>query len=173
VKIIAFGASNSKTSINKQLASYAASLVKNAQVEVLDLNDYELPLFSVDLEQEIGEPEHAKHFFEKITNADALVISFAEHNGSYSAVYKNLLDWCSRINVAVFQDKSAVFLATSLGPGGANSVLQTAIASAPFFGADIKGSFSLPSFYENFDLEKQLISNVELQEQLANVMKSL
>ncbi len=37
-KIIAFGASSSKTSINKQLATYAAKQFKDATVEVLDLN---------------------------------------------------------------------------------------------------------------------------------------
>ena len=41
MKIIAFGASSSKKSINKTLATYVASLVKGAKVEVLDLNDYE------------------------------------------------------------------------------------------------------------------------------------
>ena len=38
-KIIAFGGSTSQTSINKQLATYAAHLFSNAEVEVLDLND--------------------------------------------------------------------------------------------------------------------------------------
>ena len=75
--------------------------------------------------------------------------------------------------MAVFQNKPTIFLATSLGPGGANSVLQAAIASAPFFGAEIKGSFSLPSFFDNFDLEKQLISNDDFQQKLLSVMQGL
>ena len=44
-KIIAFAGSSSKTSINKQLVTYAANLFENASVEVLDLNDYEMPYF--------------------------------------------------------------------------------------------------------------------------------
>ena len=40
MKIIAFAGSNSLTSINKQLVSYAVSLFKEADAEVLDLNDY-------------------------------------------------------------------------------------------------------------------------------------
>lgn len=47
-KIIAFGASSSKNSINKQLAIYVAGQFKNASVEILDLNDYEMPIFSTD-----------------------------------------------------------------------------------------------------------------------------
>lgn len=54
MKVIAFAASSSKESINKQLVTYAANLIENAEVEVLDLNDYELPLFSVDKEKRIG-----------------------------------------------------------------------------------------------------------------------
>ncbi|MEO8255397.1 MAG: NAD(P)H-dependent oxidoreductase, partial [Flavobacterium sp.] len=52
MKITAFGGSNSKHSINKHFATYAASLFENADVEVLDLNDFAMPLFSVDLEKE-------------------------------------------------------------------------------------------------------------------------
>lgn len=96
--VIAFAASSSKKSINKQLVTYATSLLENAQVDILDLNDYELPLFSQDREEELGQPDLAKEFLAKITASDAIVISFAEHNGSYSAAYKNLFDWCSRIN---------------------------------------------------------------------------
>ena len=96
MKIIAFAASSSRQSINKQLVSYAASLVENAQVEVLDINDYEMPLYSADREAELGKPQLAQDFLDKIATADALVIGFAEHNGSYTAAYKNLFDWSSR-----------------------------------------------------------------------------
>ena len=50
-KILAFAGSSSKTSINKQLATYAANQFENASVEVIDLNDYEMPVISVDKEK--------------------------------------------------------------------------------------------------------------------------
>ncbi len=65
MKLLAFAASSSKKSINKQLAAYAASLLEGADVEVLDLNDYELPLYSVDKEQELGHPQLAQAFMAK------------------------------------------------------------------------------------------------------------
>jgi chromate reductase, NAD(P)H dehydrogenase (quinone) len=40
MKILAIGTSNSRDSINRELAAYAASLVEKAQIEVLDINDY-------------------------------------------------------------------------------------------------------------------------------------
>ena len=55
MKIIAFGGSNSQQSINKKLATYVAHLFENYEVEVLDLNDFAMPLFSVDLEKEVGQ----------------------------------------------------------------------------------------------------------------------
>ncbi|MEP4192505.1 MAG: NAD(P)H-dependent oxidoreductase, partial [Sneathiella sp.] len=103
MKILAFGASSSKKSINKKLASHAASMVQNGDIEILDLNDFELPLFSEDKEEELGHPQLAKEFLNKISNADGLIISFAEHNGSYTAAYKNIFDWASRIDPKVYQ----------------------------------------------------------------------
>lgn len=173
MKLLAFAASNSRASINKQLVTYAASLVPGAEVELLDLNDYELPLFSVDREQELGQPELARQFLQKIADADALLISFAEHNMSFTAAWKNLYDWCSRIETRVYQGKPAVLLSTSPGGRGGANVLEYALKSAPRFGADIKGSFSLPSFNDNFDQTAGVVSNEEMDTQLKEVVASL
>ena len=58
----------------------------------------------------------AKAFLAKIEEADFLVVSLAENNGNYSAAFKNVFDWCSRITVKVFQEKPMLLMATS--PGG-------------------------------------------------------
>ena len=173
MKIVAFGASPSKNSINKKLATYAASLFENAEVEVLDLNDYQMPLFSVDVEAEIGQHELAKAFLVKIESADFLVVSMAENNGNYSVAFKNVFDWSSRIMGKVFQGKPMLLMATSPGGRGGASSLEIAKNAFPRYGADIKAAFSLPSFNENFDVEKGVISNVELDNQLKEVVRSL
>jgi NAD(P)H-dependent FMN reductase len=173
MKILAFAATSSTKSINNRLVSYAASQLEEADTEILNINDYELPLFSEDREAELGQPELAKAFLEKIGNSDALIISFAEHNGSYTVAYKNIFDWASRINPKVFQNKPMVLLATSPGPGGASSVLATATASAPFFDGVVKASLSVPSFYENFDIEQGRINNDEIHGQLLTAVNSL
>jgi len=173
MKILAFAASNSSKSINKQLVSYAASLVEGAEVELLDLNDYEMPLFSEDREQELGHPELAKAFLAKIAASDALMISFAEHNGSYSAAYKNLFDWSSRLGKKVYQDKPMVLLSTSPGPRGGASVLAAATGSMPFFGGDVKASLAIPSFNENFDAEHGMLRNGELNIKLIEAVSQL
>lgn len=172
MKIIAFGGSNSQHSINKKLAAYAAGLFENADVEVLDLNDYAMPLFSVDLEKEVGQHELAKAFLAKLASADILVVSLAENNNNYSSAFKNLFDWSSRITKEVFQQKPMLLLATSPGSRGGASVLEIARNALPRYGAEIKGTFSLPAFGANFDLQENKISNVELDKELKDIIKS-
>jgi NAD(P)H-dependent FMN reductase len=173
MKLLAFAASSSSKSINKQLATYAASLVPNATVEILDINDYEMPIFSQDKEEVLGQPHAAQAFYAKLGQADAIIISFAEHNGSYTAAYKNLFDWTSRIDMKLFQNKPMILLATSPGPGGAKTVLAAAAGSAPYFAADVKGNLSIPSFFDNFDSAKQQISNPVILNELKAVLAQL
>jgi NAD(P)H-dependent FMN reductase len=171
-KIIAFGASSSKTSINKQLATYAANQFKDVEVEILDLNDYEMPIFSTDKETDNGIPQLAHDFYSKLGTADLIVISFAEHNGAYSAAFKNIFDWTSRINAKTFQEKLTLLLSTSPGPRGGSSVLEIAKNRFPFQGAVVKGSFSLPSFYENFDAVNGIINDA-YKNQLMGIVNSI
>jgi len=173
MKVLAIGATNSKTSINKTLVNYAAGLIENAEVEPLDLNDYEMPIYSVEREEMLGIHELATQFFNKIGSADGVVISFAEYNGSYTSAYKNIFDWCSRIDMKVFQNKPMILLATSPGVGGAQSVLKAAVESAPFFGANLKGWLSVPSFYDNFDVKNQVLCNDELKSKLIKITQKV
>ncbi len=173
MKLLAFAASNSSQSINKRLVSYAAQLVPNSITEVLDLNDYELPLFSEDREKALGQPQIAHDFLMKIAECDALMISFAEHNGSMTAAYKNLFDWCSRINNKVYQDKPMVLLATSPGGRGGKGALEKALIEVPRFAGKVVGHFSLPSFYDQFDSEKNEIKDPAMQQKLVDVVLKL
>ena len=172
MKVLAF-ASNNKHSINRALATYAANLIDDATVEVLDINDYEMPIFSDDRERELGQPDQARRFFQKIGEADAIIVSFAEHNGSYTAAYKNLFDWTSRIDGKFYQNKPMLMLASSPGPGGASSVLASAKSSAGYFAADVKAAISVPSFYVNFDVESNELTNAHIKEEIWQAVQLL
>lgn len=178
MKLLALAASNSTESINRQLVTHAAhllegGLIDDVSTELLDLNDYEMPIYSPEREASGGVPQLAQDLFAKIGAADALLLSFAEHNGTYTAAYKNVLDWVSRIDMRLFQDKPTVMLATSPGPGGAGNVLQAAVGAAPFAGGDLRGSLSVPSFYENFDAANGTLTNPELATELRSVLSAL
>lgn len=175
-KILTLGASSSRTSINKQFASWAASHLDRVEVDLADLNDYALPLFSVDRESSEGIPQGAQNFLARIQASDALILSLAEHNGSYTAVFKNLLDWTSRAGKDLWSGKRMLLLSTSPGGRGGSSVLAAANASFPHLGAKIAGSFALPSFYENFNPSKGITTpslKREFDTQLAIYQSSL
>ncbi len=170
MKILAFGTSNYKNSINQQLALYAASLFKEASVDTLDLNDVEMPIFSLEREEKSGIPIHAHQFLHKIANADVLVISLSEHNGTYSAAFKNIFDWASRITGKVFQEKPLLLLATSNGARGGIAVLNSAMDRWKYMGGNIKASFSLPEFDKNFDT-KSGITQKEFKDKLLRAVE--
>ena len=172
-RVITFAASSSSRSINKQLVSYAAGLVADAEVEILDLNDFELPLFSEDRETQLGQPKPARRFYQLIGECDGLIISFAEHNGCYSAVYKNLYDWTSRIDPKVYQGKPMILLATSPGVRGGRTVLDLALSQIPRFGGEVRGSLSVPRFYDNFDTEAGRLTDPELDRELVDLLRRL
>lgn len=169
--IIAFAGSNSKTSINKQLATYAASLVNNVKVTVLDLNDFELPLYGMDTETTLGkQPDNAHKLLEFIQSADGVVLSLAEHNGAYSTVFKNAFDWMSRINGKVFAKKPMLLMATSPGGRGGETVLEIAKGRFPFHDGNVVATYSFPFFDDNFSGGK--ISNPALNAQLLEEVKT-
>jgi len=168
-KIVAFGASSSTCSINKKLAIYAAHHVSNAEVNVLDLNDYEMPIFSVDRQDNDGFPQRAHDLKRILLAADGIIISFAEHNGSYTAAFKNVFDWVSRFQDNVWYSNPMLLLATNDGARGAKTVLEQAhnriARNNPY---DIP-SFSLPNFPKTFDENKGILDS-KLETQFQNAL---
>ena len=169
-KIIAFAGSNSNESINKQLATYAANQVSDAEIAVLDLNDYELPVYGIDYEEAHGIPDNAKKFLKTIQLADGIILSLAEHNGAYSAVFKNIFDWMSRIDGKLWNGIPMLLMATSPGARGGAGVLEIAKNRFPFMGGNIVAEFSFPSFNDNFN--EGTIINENLSNDLNVVVKT-
>ncbi|MGK0412527.1 MAG: chromate reductase [Polaribacter sp.] len=149
-KVIVFAGSNSNKSINKELAKYAASLVKNVELEILDLNDFELPVYGIDEETKNGIPKKVIEFLEAVHSADGIILSLAEHNGNFSAAFKNVYDWSSRIEQKLWKNIPMLLMATSPGGRGGATVLAIAKSGFPYMGGNIVADFSLSSFYENF-----------------------
>ncbi|MSU89401.1 NADPH-dependent FMN reductase [Rhodobacteraceae bacterium 2CG4] len=156
MKILAFAATNSSNSINRALVEFAAErlgsvMSPKAEVAFVDLNDFEMPIYSIDRERASGIPQAAKSFFDRIGEADAVLVSFAEHNGSVTSAWKNLFDWMSRIDMKLWQDKPVVFLAATPGPRAGAGVLGHQAQLAPFFGADLRGVRGIGTWGEAWD----------------------
>ena len=159
-KILSFGASNSKQSINKKFAEYVSQLIPNITNTMIDLNDFEMPIYSFDREIEEGMPLLAYKFKDLIRSCDGLIISLAEHNGSYSAAFKNIFDWVSRIkDGSIWYDKPILLLSTSPGIRGGKTVLNTAETTFRIMSNGEIISFSLPEFNKNFSIKSFLYEN--------------
>ena len=170
-KILAFGASSSKDSINKKLASFVANKIAPEEAILVDLNDYEMPIYSDDRKKEIGIPDLAYDFKKLIKYSDGIVISFAEHNGSYTAAFKNIYDWISVIEKLVWNNKPLLLLSTSPGARGGKSVLEAALSRFSRESNRDIPSFTLPFFDQNFSAEygitdEQLMDELEEQVKL-------
>ncbi|MEQ5792911.1 NAD(P)H-dependent oxidoreductase [Muricauda sp. NFXS6] len=149
-RIITIAGSNSQKSINKRLLNYTSGLLENVEIISIDFNDYVLPIYGVDFETENGIPPAVKRLDRLFDTADGFMISLAEHNGSYAAVFKNTIDWLSRVNMKIWREKPMLLMATSPGARGGATVLESARGYFPYMGANITDTFSLPSFYDHF-----------------------
>jgi chromate reductase, NAD(P)H dehydrogenase (quinone) len=97
-KILAFAGSTRTESFNKKLARIAVEGARaaGADVTLIDLRDYPLPLFDGDLEAAHGLPEKARDLKALFLAHDGLLLSCPEYNSSITAVLKNTIDWVSR-----------------------------------------------------------------------------
>jgi len=164
IKIIAFGASSSKNSINKKLASFVANKIAPEEATIIDLNDFEMPIYSEDRHSDEGVPKKALEFKKIINESNGLVISLAEHNGSYTSAFKNIYDWISVIEKTVWGNKPILLMSTSDGARGGKSVLETALSRLSRQSNFDIPHFILPNFSENFSEEFGITNQTLLNE---------
>lgn len=150
-KILAFSGSNSSKSINKNLLTNVLSLANRVEIELIDLRDFPAAVFSVDLEEKEGFPKSMKDLLIKMRAADGYLISVPEHNGSMPAVFKNSIDWISRMGGKIFNNKPTVFLSASPGGRGGASVLEHLNKIMPHRGAEIIGTHGVASFHDKLE----------------------
>ena len=115
----------------------------------------------------------ATKMYEMMGATDAILFSFAEHNGSYTTAWKNIIDWMTRIDREIFQGSKLVMLSATPGPMAGANVLRSATASAPIFGGELVGSMGVGKFMENFDGASGEVTNPELLAELKTVLSAL
>lgn len=126
ISLVAFAGSTRIGSFNRKLVRIAAEGAgeAGADVEVLELADYSMPLMNEDLEAEKGMPPGAAGFKRKLLESRGFIISAPEYNGSISPLLKNVLDWASRSSKAdekplsAYTGKAAVLMSASPGSLG-------------------------------------------------------
>lgn len=132
IKILAFAGSGRRDSVNKKVVNVAAAGAREAGAEVtfVQLEDFNMPLFTEDLEAEKGMDEGGQKFKELLMEHDGFLIASPEYNSSYSALFKNAIDWASRKldgekPLEAYRGKVAGIMAASPGALGGMRVLVT------------------------------------------------
>ena len=129
-KILAFAGSTRTDSFNKKVIKIAADGARaaGAEVTLVDLRDFPMPLYDGDLEAASGLPEHAKRLKKLFLEHGGLMISTPEYNSSVPGVLKNAIDWVSRSEpgesaLAAYEGKVAILMSASpAGLGGVRSL---------------------------------------------------
>ncbi len=133
VNILAFAGSTRADSFNKKLVKIAAQGAKEqgAEVTVIDLRDFPMPLYDGDLEGAEGLPENALKLKALMRQQQGFLIASPEYNSGYSAVLKNSIDWVSRVleqgepPLVAFSGKTASIMSASPGAlGGLRGLYQ-------------------------------------------------
>jgi chromate reductase, NAD(P)H dehydrogenase (quinone) len=129
-KLLAFAGSIRQESFNRKALDYAVAGARDAGAEVtlIDLRDYALPLFDQDWESANGVPENAVNLKHLFIEHQGLLIASPEYNSSITPLLKNTLDWISRpwqgqSGLVPYQNKVAALVSASAGAlGGLRSL---------------------------------------------------
>lgn len=176
-KILAFTGSNHSKSINRELLKFTIELLDKNEFELteIDLRDYSPVMLSIDEQKENGIPKETEKLYDLMQNFDGYIIASPEHNSSVPAFLKNITDWLSRKELKFFHEKSVLLISTSHGKRGGKTNLETLESIyGRIFAAKVTGTFSLPSFSENFN-EGKIVNEEELkilQEKISTFSKS-
>jgi NAD(P)H-dependent FMN reductase len=132
-RILAFAGSARSGSLNRKLVRIAADGARaaGAEVTLVELRDYPLPLYDGDLEAAEGLPANARQLKDLFLAHQGLLIAAPEYNSSITPLLKNTIDWVSRSapgepSLACFDGKVAALLSASPGSlGGLRGLLVT------------------------------------------------
>ncbi len=170
-RILAFGGSLRSGSYNHKIAAIAAAGARDAGAEVtlIRLSDYRMPIFDEDLESSEGMPEAARRLKSLFADHPGLIIASPEYNSTITAALKNAIDWVSRATseeekpLAVLRGKTAAILSASPGGyGGSRSLAQLRPFLENIGITVLENEVSIAKAHEVFD-EKGGLTDPELE----------
>ncbi|MFL5328354.1 MAG: NADPH-dependent FMN reductase [Gemmataceae bacterium] len=179
-KILAFAGATRSESFNKKLIRVMAALARDAGAEVtlIDLRDFPMPLYDGDLEQEKGLPENALRLKEMFKAHHGFLISAPEYNSSITAVLKNTIDWVSRPipgekRLEAYVGKTALLVAASPGAlGGLRGLYALRWILANIFVTVLPEQRAVHADQNTFAADGSL-SELKLRDELAGMAKRL
>jgi NAD(P)H-dependent FMN reductase len=180
-KILAFSGSARKDSFNQKLVVIASkgAIEAGAEVTVVNLADYPMPLFDQDLEADQGMPESAKAFKQLLIDHDGLLIASPEYNSAFSPLLKNAIDWASRATekneppLIAYRGKYAGIMATSPGGlGGMRGLVFLRMLLGNIGITVLPDQHAVPNAFQVFS-EDGTLSDAKLESKIMGLGKSL
>ena len=111
MKIAAIAGNNRKESINKKIIQFMKERYKDKiDIEIVSIEN--LPMYNED--HELMPPDIVTEFKSEIADCDGVLIATPEYNHSITAVLKNALDWCSRVD-RVMENKPVMIIGATPG----------------------------------------------------------
>lgn len=153
-RILAFSGSARRESLNRKLLAVAAEAVRTAggAVTVIDLNEFDLPLYHGDVEEREGMPPAAVRLVELVQAHAGLLVASPEYNSFITPLLKNTIDWISRADENPFVGKVAAVVSASPGALGGARSLQHARHLLLHLGCHVTpAQCILPRAHEAFD----------------------
>ncbi|MDH3531011.1 MAG: NAD(P)H-dependent oxidoreductase [Acidobacteriota bacterium] len=187
IKILAFAGSLRKESTNKKTLRIAAAAAEaaGADVTVIDLKDYPLPIYDGDIESEKGLPENAQELQRIMLESQGLLIASPEYNSSVTGALKNMIDWTSRPDGdqkagACYDGKAAIMMSASPGNlGGLRGLFDVRKILSAMGVIVLPDQVAVAHAYKAFDddgklLDEQVRKSVEgLGEKLADFLHKM
>jgi len=138
------------------VAQWAFDVAKkrsDAQYELVDIQDYHLPLLDEPMPPSMGQysKPHTKAWAAKINSFDAFVFVTPEYNHGTCAALKNAIDFLFK----EWNDKAAGFVGYG-GSGGVRAVESLRLVMGELKVADVRAQVQLSMFtdFENFSVFK-------------------
>jgi NAD(P)H-dependent FMN reductase len=173
IRVLVFGASLAKSSLNEHLAGLAAAVIreKGGEVDLARMEEFDCPSYDNDDEREEGMPRGAEELRRRLLAADAFVISSPEYNASMPGVLKNLVDWTSRFRPQPWKGRQGLLMSASPSMAGGNRGLWALRVPLEHLGARVyPDMFSLAQAHEAFGADGRL-TNAMLQQRFESTIE--
>jgi len=154
IRVLVFGASLRRASLNQRLAELVASVVeeKGGTPDRATMADFDCPSYNGDVEQAQGVPGGAHRLRDRLIAADAFIIASPEYNASMPGCLKNAIDWVSRIRPQPFNGRQGMLLSASPSMAGGNRGLWSLRVPLEHLGSRVyPDMFSLAQAHQAFD----------------------
>lgn len=179
-RILALAGSLRAASYNKQILAIAAGAAAGAGADVvmIDLREYPLPLYDGDLEAAEGLPANALALKEHFIDAGGLLIASPEYNSSITGVLKNTIDWVSRPapgekHLAAFDGKFVTLMSASTGAlGGLRGLVHVRAIFSNLGAIVLPGQVALPAANQAFTADGRL-ADIRRQAAIENLGTAL